>query len=161
MCACSPLTGALPARAGDETYRDWGWNMFRAFEMYCRMPTGGYITMSNVMQVRRCPRCCWGRLGRRAPASTSGPGPLRTALCRRAIHLPTHAPRRAAPRRAAPTKPSTTAATPQVPPQPADKMESFWLAETLKYFYLLFVDDPDVIPLDKYVFNTEAHPLPI
>jgi hypothetical protein len=40
-------------------------------------------------------------------------------------------------------------------------MESFWLAETLKYFYLLFVDDPDVIPLDKYVFNTEAHPLPI
>ncbi len=48
-----------------------------------------------------------------------------------------------------------------MPPQPADKMESFWLAETLKYFYLLFVDDPDVIPLDKYVFNTEAHPLPI
>jgi hypothetical protein len=40
-------------------------------------------------------------------------------------------------------------------------MESFWLAETLKYFYLLFVDDPDVIPLDKYVFNTEAHPPPI
>ncbi len=30
-----------------------------------------------------------------------------------------------------------------------------------RYFYLLFSDDPDVIPLDKYVFNTEAHPLPI
>jgi hypothetical protein len=25
--------------------------MFRAFEMYSRMPTGGYITMTNVMQV--------------------------------------------------------------------------------------------------------------
>ena len=40
-------------------------------------------------------------------------------------------------------------------------MESFWLAETLKYFYLLFSDDPDLIPLDEFVFNTEAHPLPI
>ena len=37
-------------------------------------------------------------------------------------------------------------------------MESFWLAETLKYFYLLFEDDPEVLPLDKWVFNTEAHP---
>ncbi|KAH8819859.1 glycoside hydrolase family 47 protein [Xylogone sp. PMI_703] len=37
-------------------------------------------------------------------------------------------------------------------------MESFWLAETLKYFYLIF-SPPDVISLDKYVFNTEAHPL--
>ena len=36
--------------------------------------------------------------------------------------------------------------------------QSFWLAETLKYMYLLFSPD-DVVPLDKYVFNTEAHPL--
>lgn len=41
-----------------------------------------------------------------------------------------------------------------------DNMESFWLAETLKYFYLLFSDD-DFFPLDKVVFNTEAHPLPV
>lgn len=41
-----------------------------------------------------------------------------------------------------------------------DKMESFFLGETLKYLYLLF-SDVDVIPLDKYVFNTEAHPLPV
>eukprot|EP00759_Apiculatamorpha_spiralis_P002225 PhF_6_TR10823/c0_g1_i1/m.17462/K01230/MAN1; mannosyl-oligosaccharide alpha-1,2-mannosidase len=39
-------------------------------------------------------------------------------------------------------------------------MESFWLAETLKYFYLLFSEDK-VIDLQKYVFNTEAHPFPI
>lgn len=49
----------------------------------------------------------------------------------------------------------------QVPPILGDKMESFWIAETLKYLYLLFEDDPDVLPLDKWVFNTEAHPLPI
>lgn len=36
--------------------------------------------------------------------------------------------------------------------------QSWWLAETLKYLYLLFSPD-DVVPLDKYVFNTEAHPL--
>ncbi len=38
-----------------------------------------------------------------------------------------------------------------------DSMESFWLAETLKYFYLLFAP-PDVISLDEWVLNTEAHP---
>ncbi|KOS43015.1 hypothetical protein ACN38_g6084 [Penicillium nordicum] len=38
-----------------------------------------------------------------------------------------------------------------------DAMESFWLSETLKYFYLLF-SDPTVVDLDKYVLNTEAHP---
>ncbi|KAJ2916907.1 hypothetical protein MD484_g3531, partial [Candolleomyces efflorescens] len=41
-----------------------------------------------------------------------------------------------------------------------DKMETFFLSETLKYLYLLF-SDSSVLPLDQYVFNTEAHPLPI
>ncbi|KAG7292464.1 hypothetical protein NEMBOFW57_002499 [Staphylotrichum longicolle] len=39
-----------------------------------------------------------------------------------------------------------------------DSMESFWIAETLKYFYLIF-SEPELISLDDYVFNTEAHPL--
>lgn len=39
-----------------------------------------------------------------------------------------------------------------------DSMESFFLAETLKYFYLLFSAD-GTNALDKYVFNTEAHPI--
>ena len=39
-----------------------------------------------------------------------------------------------------------------------DRMESFWLAETLKYFYLIF-SEPELISLDRYVLNTEAHPL--
>ena len=37
-----------------------------------------------------------------------------------------------------------------------DSCESFWMAETLKYFYLIF-SEPDVVSLDAYVFNTEAH----
>jgi mannosyl-oligosaccharide alpha-1,2-mannosidase len=43
-------------------------------------------------------------------------------------------------------------------PQKLDSMESFWLAETLKYFYLIF-SDMDLVSLDEYVLNTEAHPL--
>jgi mannosyl-oligosaccharide alpha-1,2-mannosidase len=39
----------------------------------------------------------------------------------------------------------------------SDKMESFWMAETLKYFYLLY-SEPDFVSLDDFVFNTEAHP---
>ena len=36
-------------------------------------------------------------------------------------------------------------------------MPSYYLAETLKYFYLLFSEEP--VDLGKVVFNTEAHPL--
>ena len=40
------------------------------------------------------------------------------------------------------------------------RFQSFFLAETLKYLYLIFSDD-DLISLDEWVFNTEAHPFPI
>lgn len=69
----------------------------------------------------------------------------------------------------------------KVPPVRMDKTESFWLSETLKYLYLIFYEHPDrclhdsciqldspsaigeqiKLSLDKWVFNTEAHPLPI
>ena len=39
----------------------------------------------------------------------------------------------------------------------SDEMESFWLAETMKYFYLLFCEE-NVVDLDEWVLNTEAHP---
>lgn len=51
------------------------------------------------------------------------------------------------------------------PQRKEDKMESFFLAETLKYLYLLFSPN-DLIPIfptpdnpEFYVFNTECHPL--
>jgi len=40
----------------------------------------------------------------------------------------------------------------------ADRMESFFLAETLQYLYLLFAP-PQTLDLKKVVFNTEAHPI--
>jgi hypothetical protein len=42
--------------------------------------------------------------------------------------------------------------------QQRDEMESFALAETFKYFYLLFAP-PWTLDFDNIVFNTEAHPL--
>jgi mannosyl-oligosaccharide alpha-1,2-mannosidase len=43
---------------------------------------------------------------------------------------------------------------------PEDRMESFFLAETMKYLYLAqALDHP--MDLNKYVFNTEAHPMRI
>lgn len=43
--------------------------------------------------------------------------------------------------------------------KPRDDMESFFLAETLKYLYLLYDPDSKIDILEKHVFNTEAHPL--
>ena len=37
-------------------------------------------------------------------------------------------------------------------------LQSFWLGETLKYFYLIF-SPKSMLRLSEVVFNTEAHPL--
>ena len=41
-----------------------------------------------------------------------------------------------------------------------DVQQSFIFAETFKYLYLIFSND-DLMSLNEWVFNTEAHPLPI
>jgi len=38
-----------------------------------------------------------------------------------------------------------------------DRMPSYFLAETLKYLYLLFAPE-ETLDFDSVVFNTEAHP---
>ncbi|KAG2615752.1 mannosyl-oligosaccharide 1,2-alpha-mannosidase MNS3-like [Panicum virgatum] len=81
----------------DPKYREWGWQIFQAFEKHTKVDSGGYSSLDDV-----------------------------TSL----------------------------------PPHRRDKMETFFLGETLKYLYLLF-DESNTLPLDKYVFNTEAHPLPV
>ncbi|KAH6988603.1 glycoside hydrolase [Ilyonectria destructans] len=46
-----------------------------------------------------------------------------------------------------------------------DFMQSFWLAETLKYLYLIFAGESEVqlqaIKKNGFVFNTEAHPIKV
>ena len=39
------------------------------------------------------------------------------------------------------------------------RLRSFFFG-SLKYLFLLFTDE-DIVPLDQWVFNTEAHPLPV
>ena len=55
------------------------------------------------------------------------------------------------------TEAGATVLTSVVTDQKGDLMPSYYLAETLKYLYLLFSDEP--VDLEKAVFNTEAHPL--
>ncbi|XP_050425753.1 endoplasmic reticulum mannosyl-oligosaccharide 1,2-alpha-mannosidase [Adelges cooleyi] len=45
--------------------------------------------------------------------------------------------------------------------RPQDMTESFFFAETLKYLYLLMSDDRHALSIDKYVLNSEGHPLPV
>nr|CAH8873206.1 unnamed protein product [Trichobilharzia regenti] len=45
-------------------------------------------------------------------------------------------------------------------PEYDDVQQSYFLAETLKYLYLIFSEDT-LLPLDRWVFNSEAHPLPV
>lgn len=41
-------------------------------------------------------------------------------------------------------------------------MDSYVMAETFKYLYLLFSEKEDmIIDVDKYIFTTEAHLLPL
>ncbi|KAJ6727564.1 MANNOSYL-OLIGOSACCHARIDE ALPHA-12-MANNOSIDASE-RELATED [Salix purpurea] len=79
---------------GNRTYREWGWNIFQAFEKNSHIETG-YVGLKDVNTGVK-----------------------------------------------------------------DDMMQSFFLAETLKYLYLLF-SPSSVISLDEWVFNTEAHPLKI
>ncbi|CAI7792509.1 unnamed protein product [Closterium sp. NIES-53] len=80
----------------DPIYRQWGWEVFQAFQKHCRVENG-FVGLLDASQN---------------------------------------------------------------PPQQDDLQHSFFLAETLKYLYLLFSPD-DVLPLNQWVFNTEAHPLKI
>ena len=40
----------------------------------------------------------------------------------------------------------------------SDRMESYFLAETLKYLYLLYAP-PETLDFKHVIFNTEAHPI--
>ncbi|KAJ3289693.1 mannosyl-oligosaccharide alpha-1,2-mannosidase [Borealophlyctis nickersoniae] len=94
---------------GNLKYREWAWQIFEAFEKWCRIPSGGYSSLDDVRSTN-----------------------------------PTH----------------------------RDKMETFFLGETLKYFYLIFAGDGGdekglttpagrILDLHRFVYNTEAHPFPI
>ncbi len=48
----------------------------------------------------------------------------------------------------------------EVPAHTESVQQSYFMAETLMYLYLLFSEDTD-LPLDQWVFNTEGHPLPV
>ena len=123
-----------------EEWRDAGWAMWRAWERHARVDTGGYAGVDSVVD----------------PELKSSSSVLSDSL-NRDVHkddsskLDANSRRRSSEHRARIRRELNR----------VDKMESFWLSETLKYLFLLFTDDPTVTPLECFVFNTEAHPLPV
>ncbi|KAF9886224.1 mannosyl-oligosaccharide alpha-1,2-mannosidase [Aspergillus nanangensis] len=99
----------------DETYRQWGWEMFKSFVRHTAVVEhDNHFTSDD---------------------NTNGQGTSRIVGFTSLSNADT------------------------IPPVQRDNMESFWMAETLKYLYLLF-SDRDFLPLEENVFNTEAHPMP-
>eukprot|EP01064_Diplonema_japonicum_P030782 TRINITY_DN5318_c0_g1_i1.p1 TRINITY_DN5318_c0_g1~~TRINITY_DN5318_c0_g1_i1.p1 ORF type:complete len:753 (+),score=143.89 TRINITY_DN5318_c0_g1_i1:55-2259(+) len=83
---------------GKQKYREWGWELFKSANKWCKTGSGGFSGIRDVGVV---------------------------------------------------------------PPVLDDIQQSFWLAETLKYLFVLFSPDDAVIDFTKWVLNTEGHPLKI
>lgn len=106
----------------DETYRHWGWEMFKSFIKHTAI-----VERTNKHSI-----------------SSHSPGAENDAEPHSSYQI---------------TGFTSLSNVNALPPTQRDNMESFWLAETLKYFYLLF-SDRDFIPLEDNVLNTEGHPMP-
>ena len=148
----------------DNKWRDMGWQMWSAIEKYLRFE-GGYSGSHDANQVRDAD--CDYDLGLRLATAicmhqsptTSKRFHIRTDIALPARHpschchasLVCHTPL---------TDHLPTTAFLQVPPPSDDVTQSWFCAETLKYFFLLFSPD-EALPLDKWVLNTEAHPLKV
>lgn len=139
---------------GDPQYREWSWTMFRAWYRWARVerwvdaPDGGEGGDGSDGVDGGLP----GTRGHVDPATGR----------RRVLHGGY----------------TSLRDVQMMPPPMYGKMESFWLAETVKYMYLTQVDPPatclhpacrdavaaqgrrkEIISLDRMVLNTEAHPL--
>lgn len=44
---------------GDPQYQDWGWHIFRAFEKFSKVDTGGYTNLNTVLSVSSSPARCF------------------------------------------------------------------------------------------------------
>ena len=129
----------LHRTTGEERWREWGWQLFSAFVRHARVEGGGYSGLRDVTvgeEERRREKAQWtARLSEWIRQQGEGGS------------------------KEAEGKPGAGAFTFQWSNH-NDHMESFFLSETLKYAWLLF-GEADEVSLDSYVFNTEAHPLPV
>jgi mannosyl-oligosaccharide alpha-1,2-mannosidase len=116
---------------GDPQYREWGLQIFQSINANCRA-RWGYASLHDVTVVRA---------GRETPKKASaGANGQKGFGGMGGVGV------------------SEVGDVDDADRNADDRMESFFMAETLKYLYLLL--DPDhTISLDEYVFNTEAHPL--
>lgn len=167
---------------GNKTYQEWGWNIFQAFEKNSRIDSG-YVGLKDVstsqlflillwyeknnkllisllctlLTICRSERCAIRLL--QEPSNLLK---IETRFTPSYMHyLYLFSNQYSKSKRDARLHICIISASFQVNTGVKDNMmQSFFLAETLKYLYLLF-SPPSVISLDEWVFNTEAHPIKI
>lgn len=142
---------------GDKIYRQWGWEMFKSF-----------VKHTAVIDHSR-------KLFRSSSSSSNSDGDDSHTHARTVYAFTSLDDVQPLPREplslsdlksldpvSGPSSPSPASSPPSPllkDPRQRDNVESFWLAETLKYFYLLFGDE-NLLPLSEVVWNTEAHVFP-
>ena len=148
---------------GEPKYREWGWQIFQAFQRHSRTPEGAYATVEVPLPgiqgsggSHRCrrPTFCSAQVSSLVQGSCPDafepvrwssllkPDLCKVVSCSEVNNL------------------LILQDVNEVPVKQSNGMESFWIAETLKYLWLLFGPD-ELLSLDDWVLNTEAHPLKI
>lgn len=133
---------------GDDQYREWGWKMFKSFVKHTAVVEK--VSFSEYTDVEGTQQKTFENIQENSAAPAAGASSKDGAKAEEGEE------EKASYR----IMGFTSLSNCNIDPAPKrDNMESFWMAETLKYFYLLF-SDPDFIPLEDVVFNTEAHVFP-
>ena len=140
----------------DPKYREWAWDMVQVFEQKrawlvnfsLSFPTSP-LPPPSLPQVRTASRFgCGGLGGASHKVRLWCPG----CICRRWRPTPGAAA-------AGPSAGSRTSGQPRWCTTTSSRASS-WPRRSVKYLYLIFSDD-DALDLDRWVLNTEAHPLPV
>jgi len=126
----------------NEKYRLWAWDLFKSFVRYCRIPGGGYAGLKDVRDF--------------SIDATS------TEISDELFTKPS-------PSKGKPASGKSSKRRLVLWRNWKDHMDTFWIAETLKYLYLIFLDEDDPasrivqhdVPLDKWLYTTEAHVFPL
>eukprot|EP01138_Halocafeteria_seosinensis_P005982 gb/GECG01006114.1/.p1 GENE.gb/GECG01006114.1/~~gb/GECG01006114.1/.p1 ORF type:complete len:1193 (+),score=115.25 gb/GECG01006114.1/:1-3579(+) len=136
----------------DPVYREWGWNVFQSIQQHAFLDSG-YSALKSTLHVNKDAREVAMSLRKWHQRRIQEIGKCNAGCCPPRQNISASICYRS--NRFLSAKREFVM---QESSNLMNKMESFLLAETFKYLYLLFSDDESV-PLDEWVFNTEGHPL--
>lgn len=138
----------------DPIYREWGWNIFQSMQQHALLDSG-YSAVKSTMHVNKDALEVTSSLRKWHQRRIHEVGRCNAGCCPPRQNISASLCKG--------SRMSTSSYREYVTQEGSNlmnKMESFLLAETFKYLYLLFSDD-ESLSLDEWVFNTEGHPIRI